>query len=247
MNLWLVSLSLATTLLCNPLPAEPLRVGTAPWRPFAYQNAQQQPVGIAVEVMQELARRTGREISLSLYPARRLNQLFDQGQLDINFADSPLWNPPRQHHAPLFTQSYLHVKEYLYFSADHVHPKQPLSEWRGLRIGSEMGYYYPILEPAFSQGRLQHKEFLHSADMLQLLLKHRIDAMAMDEWLFQHLLQQQGLNGKAFVLGPQLGNATLCLKLRPELTELEQQLDNALQAMKQDGSLQQIIDRYRQP
>ena len=247
MNLWLVSLSLATTLLCNPLPAEPLRVGTAPWRPFAYQNAQQQPVGIAVEVMQELARRTGREISLSLYPARRLNQLFDQGQLDINFADSPLWNPPLQHHAPLFTQSYLHVKEYLYFTAEHLPPKLPLSEWHGLRIGSEMGYYYPMLEPAFAQGRLQRKEFSHSEDMLQLLLKHRIDAMAMDEWLFQHLLQQQGLNGKAFVLDPQLGNAPLCLKLQSELTELQQQLDNALQAMKQDGSLQQIIDRYRQP
>lgn len=247
MNSWLVTLGLAVTLLCEPLPAETLRAGTAPWRPFAYQDAQQQTVGIAVDVMQELARRTGRDISLSLYPARRLNQLFDQGRLDINFADSPLWNPVLQHHGPLFTLSYLHVKEFLYFAADRLPPQEPLSAWRGLRIGSELGYYYPMLEPAFSQGRLQHKEFPHPEDMLHLLLKHRIDAMAMDEWLFQHLVQQQGLDGKAFVVGPQLSNAPLCLKLRPELTALQLEFDKALLAMQRDGSLQKIIARYQQP
>ncbi len=244
---WLVHLCLAIALLGSTLAAEPLRVGTAPWRPFAYQNDKQQPTGIAVEVMQELAQRSGLEISIYLYPARRLNLLFNQGLLDINFADSPQWNPPDQHPAPLFTQSYLHVKEYLYFAAARLPPRQPLSAWHGLRIGSEMGYYYPLLESAFAQGRLQHREFSHPEDMLRLVLKNRIDAMAMDEWLYQHLLQEQGLDSQAFVRGPQLSNAPLCLKLRPELAALQQKLNGAIQAMQQDGSLQNIVKRHQLP
>lgn len=226
-------------------PAEILSAGTAPWRPFAFYDQQHQLKGIAVDIARELAQRTHNQLQLELYPAKRLNQLFDTRQLDINIADSPLWNPqPTQIR---FTRHYMEIREYLYFARDHAIKARSVDELKDLDIGLILGYAYPKLEPLFVSGQLRKHEYADEATLLKLLQRHRLDAIVMDEVLFNHLVQQNPQLAHQYQQGLQLSTAPLALKLHSSDDQLTQQLDAALLQMEQEQVIQQIIQRYIGP
>lgn len=225
--------------------AETLHAGTAPWRPFAFYDEQHQLQGIAVDIARELAQRTQNQLQLELYPAKRLNQLFDTRQLDINIADSPLWNP--QPSQIRFTRHYMEIREYLYFARDHGIKAQRVDELKDLDIGLILGYAYPKLEPLFVSGQLRKHEYADEATLLKLLQRHRLDAIVMDEVLFNHLVQQNPQLAHQYQQGLQLSTAPLALKLHSSDDKLTQQLDAALLQMEQEQVIQQIIQRYIGP
>ena len=242
-KLWLFLLCLLFVTLA-PAQGLTLRAATANWYPFAYYDEQEQLKGISVEIMQHLARQTGNQVEIRLYPAKRLAQLFRQGKLDINIADSPLWNPRDPRSPPLFSISYLTVNEFLYFPADQKQQVTNVSDLKNMRIGTELGYYYPMLEPAFRTGAIERIEYQQATDMLTPLLRHHLDAMAMDEWLFSYLLKMKQLDPHRFQRGLQLSSTPLGLKLHPSLQALKPELDSALKTMLEDGTIATIIDRY---
>jgi polar amino acid transport system substrate-binding protein len=227
--------------------ADTLKVGTAPWRPFAFYDEHHQLKGIAVDIARELARRTDHQLQLELYPAKRLNQLFDANKLDINIADSPQWNPQPPTVPLRFTRSYMQVREYLYFAHDHDTATQELSQLKNQDIGIIRGYFYPKLEPLFQSNQLHKHEYADEETQLEMLKRHRLDAIVMDEVLFNHLLQRNPQLTTAFRRGIQLSTAPLALKLHAADELLAQQLDNALLHMEQEHVIERIIQSYRMP
>lgn len=241
-SLWFLLFFLFSALA--PVDGATLRAATASWYPFAYYDEKHDLHGIAVEIMQQLAKQTGQSVDIQLYPATRLAQLFQQGELDINIADSPLWNPRDPRHPPLFTVSYLDVNEYLYFSAEHPPRVDDTNDLQGMRIGTEAGYYYPMLESAFRTGSIKRIEYSQAIEMPSALQQHKLDAMAMDEWLFGYLAQRGQLDPERFYRGLQLSHAPLGMKLSPALKELKPALDKALGEMQKRGTISDIIFRY---
>ncbi len=227
--------------------AEILSAGTAPWRPFAFYDEQHQLKGIAVDIARELAQRTHNQLQLELYPAKRLNQLFDTRQLDINIADSPLWNPQPTPTQIRFTRRYMEIREYLYFARDHGSKARSVDELKDLDIGLILGYAYPKLEPLFVSGQLRKHEYADEATLLKLLQRHRLDAIVMDEVLFNHLVQQNPQLAHQYQQGLQLSTAPLALKLHNVNDKLMHELDEALLQMEQEQVIQQIIQRYIGP
>ena len=241
--------SLRFLLLClfcalAPVHGATLRAATASWYPFAYYDEKHELHGIAVEIMQQLAKATGQSVDIQLYPATRLAQLFQQGRLDINIADSPLWNPRDPRHPPLFTVSYLDVNEYLYFVAEHPPRIDDINDLQNMRIGTEAGYYYPMLEPAFRTGSIKRIEYPQATAMPAALQQHKLDAMAMDEWLFGYLASTGQLDPDRFYRGLQLSHAPLGMKLSPALRELKPALDKAISELQKNGTISDIIFRY---
>ena len=241
-SLWFLLLCLF--LAQAPVDGAPLRAATANWYPFAYYDETHELRGIAVEIMQQLAKQTGQSVDIQLYPATRLAQLFQQGRLDINIADSPLWNPRDPRTPPLFTVSYLDVNEYLYFAAEHPPRVDDINDLQSMRIGTEAGYYYPMLEPAFRTGSIKRVEYPQAIDMPPALQQHKLDAMAMDEWLFGYLAKSGQLTPDHFYRGLQLSHAPLGMKLSPALKGLKPALDRALDEMQKSGAISDIIFRY---
>ena len=94
--------------------AEDFRASTAHWSPYAMKT-EKGISGISVEILKEIVKRTGDTVSIKLYPTKRLNNLFNRNELDINFADSPDWNEIKENPDFLFTKKYMDVKEYIYF------------------------------------------------------------------------------------------------------------------------------------
>jgi len=230
--------------LGSSLLAETFQAGTAEWRPYAYLTETKKLEGIAVEIVMELAKRTGHTIHVELYPAKRLNQLFDENKLDMNFADSLLWNPKTRESNHVFTIHYMTVKEYLYFHKDHYTRNATIADLKGKTVGIVLGYYYPMLEQEFKSGEITKREIPHELGLLKNLWKKRVDVAVFDNILFSYLITEMGYSSKAFRRGLLLGSAPLGIKMRIEKREFLKGLNRDLIEMKTDRTIDKIVNKY---
>ena len=122
-----------------------------------------------------------------------------------------------------------------------------VDELKDLDIGLILGYAYPKLEPLFVSGQLRKHEYADEETLLKLLQRHRLDAIVMDDVLFNHLVQQNPQLAHQYQQGLQLSTAPLALKLHSSDDKLTQHLDAALLQMEQEQVIQQIIQRYIGP
>lgn len=235
---------LMTFFLAFSTDAATFRAGTAEWNPYAYHTAEGELAGIAVDIIGELARRTGHVIRVELYPAKRLNMMFEMNELDMNFADSPLWNMGKDRPGYVFTANYMYVEEYLYFKNDSAFDVMKVADLRGKTVGVMLGYYYRELEEEFGSGRIRRHNIPFEAGLLKSLNNQRVDAVILDSVLFNFLLKKTGYDRNEFRRGMRLTNAPLAIKLRIEKKQFLDTFNRALGRMIRDGTARSIIRRY---
>lgn len=217
--------------------------GTAEWRPFAYTSKKGDITGISADIITEIARRTGHTIYVKLYPAKRLNIMFDKNKLDMNFADSPIWNEEKDNPNYIFTISYMNIKEYLYVLNND--PKiMNVSNLSGKSIGIVLGYYYPLFEQAFKTKQIRKQEFIDETFLLKMLKRKRVDAVVMDHMLFGYLLKNKGYLKKDFRREFQVSDAPVGIKMRIEKKEFVQDFNKALTDMINEKFIETIIQKY---
>lgn len=231
-------------LWCSTGLAQSLSGGTTQWPPYSYQDADGQAIGIAVDITRRAMAQSGYRMDLVFYPVKRLNRLLDQGRLDLNHADSPLWNTSHASQRFVYSEPYLRVREYLYFLDDHPARHLPVEQLQGLRIGVVRGYHYPGLGRALTSGRLSTLETSQDQALLDLLLARRVDAIAVVDDLFNNLLAARQLDSHRFVRGAQLSDAPLVIKLQRQHADLLPRLNAALQALIRSGEVERIRRNY---
>lgn len=230
--------------LCASAMAQPLRGGGTTWYPFSYEDAQGSPRGIAVDVVSEAMQRSGQQLEFLFYPANRLNLLLDNGRLDLNYADSPMWNESSTSKQFVYSRPYLNIREYLYFLADHPKYDVPLENVQGLRIGIIRGYTYHALDKAMAKERLQTIETPEDGALLDLLLMHRVDAIVMVDDVFANLIASRQLETRQFARGGLLSDAPLVIKLQHSHAEQLPKLNEVLQDMISSGEIERIRRSY---
>lgn len=223
---------------------EHFRAGTAHWPPYAYYTEDKKAAGIAVEVLNEISNKTGHTFRIRLYPAKRLNMMFKENLLDINFADSPLWNVEMSNPDYVFSISYINIKEYVYFPSRFKPVKPNIEGLSGKTVGIILGYYYPMLEHEFRGGSIHKIEFTDEIELLDNLKKQKIDAAIFDDILFNYLTDKKGYRASDFKRSIQLSNAPLGMKLRIEKKSYLKELNNELERLIKSGKLKSIIKKY---
>lgn len=231
-------------LWCSAGLAQSLTGGAAQWPPYSYQDGDGRATGIAVDVMRQVMAQSGNRVEFVFHPARRLNVLLDEGRLDLNYADSPLWNAEDAAQRFVYSQPYLQVREYLYFLGDHPARHLPIAQMRGLRIGVVRGYAYPSLDGALASGQLDKLETSRDHALLELLVRRRVDAVAMVDEVFIDQLAARKLEPEGFTRGAQLSDAPLVIKLQRRHADQLPRLDAALQALIRSGEVERIRRRY---
>lgn len=224
--------------------AQPWLGGGTTWHPFSYADAQGNPRGIAVDVVKRVSEQNGLEVAFLFYPANRLNFLLDNGRLDLNYADSPLWNSADAGQRFVYSQPYLNVRESLYFLSEHPSRAQPLQQLQGLRVGMVRGYAYPLLSETLGDAHLQKVETSDEAALLDLLLRHRVDAIAMVDDVFSTLLASRQLDAARFTRSVQLSDAPLVIKLQRQHADQLPGVNEALRKMKESGEIERIRSAY---
>jgi len=230
--------------LCCAASGQTLRAGGTDWPPYSFLDAQGQPRGISVDVAERVMAQSGQRLKFLFYPAKRLNLLLQRDQLDLNYADSPLWNTPSDDRHFVYTQPYLHVREYLYFLDEHPAHQATLTQLQGLRIGEVRGYNYPVLTPAYAEHSLERVETSDDDALIDLLLAGRVDAIAMVDDVFARLVAKRDLPRSTFARGAQLSDAPLVIKLQSRYAAALPELNASLANMVDSGEVERIRRSY---
>lgn len=238
------SYALLIALWCSASSAQTLLGGGAQWHPYSFEDADGQATGIAVDIVRKVMKQSGLQVEFVFYPANRLNLLLDEGHLDLNYADSPQWNSANASERFVYSQPYLHVREYLYFLKDHPARQLSLGELQGLRIGIVRGYTYQTLDAPLRDKRLMKVETSREPALLDLLMLGRVDAIAVVDDVFTDLLSTRHLEPGRFARGAKLSEAPLVIKLQRQHADRLPELNTALEGLVRSGEVERIRRSY---
>lgn len=218
--------------------------------PYSYLR-EGKPVGIDVDIVQELGRRSGVQFDIGLVPFKRVVESVRAGSVEAGMA--LLHNAEREGFA-LFT-GVLHNSTYSLF----VLKDRPmrfdgsLDSLQGQRIGKVRGFFVSeAFDAEVAVGRVQLEETAGSEQGLQMLRAGRVDAISGQTVVTRYLAQQAGmveaLRVLPFPLVPDKP-AFLVLSRAAAIADREalgERLRLMLEQMHRDGSIARIEARHLQ-
>ncbi|WP_409422814.1 transporter substrate-binding domain-containing protein [Pseudaeromonas sp. ZJS20] len=222
----------------------PLSVGYDQWPPYHYRQADGQMAGFAIEVLEGVAKRMGCALQYKERPWRRVLLEVEAGTTDV--AMEAYYNDERARIAS-FSEPYNPSSAHLWVRQGSQLPQSDLKLLveSGFRLGVTKSFFYgPQM-----QGLRHHANVEEVEDEQQnyaKLLKGRLDGFLGDTLATRWAIDHQGLAN-------QIQRADLVVYQAPAAFMLSKKsvspaqvsaFNQALLAMKQDGSYQAILDRY---
>jgi polar amino acid transport system substrate-binding protein len=236
-------ISLLLILLSNYVSSDTFHAGSDTWAPF-FMVSNNQFSGIGVDILTEVAHRTGDELSLQHLPNVRALSMFDNKEIDMIVIDSPLWNDQEKLKNVVFSDEIMSVQEYIYFLKDEYIEVDTPEDLRGKVVNIFHGYSYPTFQKAFNEGIVKKDEVGSELSLIRILVAKRCTAIFMDSIAFEHNASRLGYEKSLFKRGMQLSDTELRIKIRREKSSLLPRINKAIAEMKKDGSIDRIIKKY---
>jgi polar amino acid transport system substrate-binding protein len=223
----------------------PLTCYSTAFEPFVIQQANGDTSGIDVDVIAEIAARSGLNIRIGLKPWLRLEQDFREGhEVSCGFAYS---RTAERLAYMQFTEVPLHTTEYvLFYRRDRLPEYHGLESMRGRTIAVNRGFRRPAeFDEALAAGQFKLFEVTQDRQSMQMLERGRIDAVLANLDVGRYLIKQLGLS-EQIVAGPPLSSMPtfLVFSLDPRYAAYVPRFDQALRQLIADGTYQRIFDRY---
>jgi len=207
--------------------------------------ASQTGEGIDKDIADEMSRRSGCHLTLTMLPRSRIWQLIESGALD--FTLSGITNPQRDRFAAFAW--YVSNKYYLLVRRDaDVHSVAEFRRKRGLRVGLIRSFRYGEQANAFVDA-LESQERITYAGSLDplytILLDDGIQAMIIEPFDFPVIAGAQ-LKAQTAILD--FGDAPVphgLVMSRKSLGAAQQQAwRDIIQSMRSDGTMRRIFEKY---
>lgn len=231
-------LALAAITLSAPASAAVFTLCAEAWQPFIYQNAQGQPVGLAVDALGRAARAEGHRIRyLFLAPASCLRLMKEQ-RIDIMAFATAEGSPP----------GWLQTQQPLVYWVLNawVRADNPLHHYSGLghfsahKVAFVDVYDYP---PAIAAKRdWQRVAANDSTTAVRQLAAGRVDVIFEDAVALQDV--DPSLHGKIRRLQPVVASVAQPFSFRPGLELLRDAVDGEAQRLKGSGELDRFYQRH---
>jgi len=237
-------LVLAIALLSSPTAAaEPLIAGSDRWAPFFMPDGDR-PTGIAVDLMQETQRRTGYEIKIQFLPNKRLRHATQTGLLDIVPLDSPAWNQPEHDTGYEYSEPILQIAEYAFVSGAGGFNPVRVEDLFGRTVGTMAGYHYRSLAQQFDKGLILRADVSTEQNLLNLLVRDRVDAILMDMFMFSYVLRRTETDPELVARAIRLSTVDICIKVRRDHADLLPEINRMVAELKNGRGRDAIIGRY---
>lgn len=243
---WLIAtLLLGVDRVAHAQQEAPLTCYSTAFEPFVIQHADGRISGIDVDVIAEIAARTGLTIRIGLKPWLRLEQDFREGNA-VSCAFAYSRSAERLAYMQ-FTEVPLHTTEYvLFYRRDRLPDYRGLESLRGRTIAVNRGFRRPAaFDEALAAGQFKLFEVTQDRQSMQMLERGRIDAVLANLDVGRYLIKQLGLS-EQIVAGPALSSMPtfLVFSSDPQYTAYVPRFDQALRQVIADGTYQRIFDRY---
>ena len=110
-----------------------------------------------------------------------------------------------------------------------------------------MGYYYPEgFQEALASGDIIRDDNPVSEYNIMKLSQHRLDGIIVDRIQADYMTNVLGLNAEDFEIAYVFEPSKLSLRLHKEKQDLLPILDQAIESMKADGTIDRIVTKYLQ-
>lgn len=225
-----------TLVLCCP---------EAGWPPYNIPCASGPGCGIMPDIFLEAARALGAAVVIRNFPEKRSLLLLEEGRVDV-YSKAKQWVPDPERFA--WSTPVLPSRDVLAALADGPRAIDGPADLAGLRLGTVLGYSYPVLEEALASGAVTRDDAPDTVTQLRKLLHGRTDAAVVNELVARWVLRDQG-EGGADALRFSRGAVGLAW-LRFAFTRARDwepfiaRLDAEIERMRADGRLRAILDAY---
>ncbi|WP_319582332.1 transporter substrate-binding domain-containing protein [uncultured Pseudodesulfovibrio sp.] len=216
------------------------------WPPFQINDAPKGGSGVIVDVLREIASQLGLNLKMEILPERRGWDMLDHGELDI-FLTAREWvqDPDRY----LWTSPLMLNEDVLLFRANSTLRYTSPASLEGRSVAAMEDFVYPVLESSFKEGKITRIDCGSPYAMLKMLDLGRVDAALVNRsetlWLFR---KHPELHPERFRMDETPFDSAWYRFMLPRGLGWEKDIarfNSRIEAMKQDGTLNAILDRYR--
>ncbi len=242
----LAMIGLGLCIAAGECPAGDLKVATLDYPPFQYEE-NGQIKGIAANIVQEIFRRLNRRIEIKFYPFPRAVENVKKGRADVIFTF--YYKKEREEFADYSKEVLVDQTMSLF-----VHKDSPvvfdgdLSKLKPYSFGLVRFSYGSVMDNAISSGVISNTDY--TAEMnsnIKKFAKRRFDILPSDRWValyyYSKIVPKNERDLKELKPSIQTFPAYIGFSKVNRLTDLRDQVDSTLKAMKADGSYQKIIDQ----
>ncbi|EAT11321.1 transporter substrate-binding domain-containing protein [Bermanella marisrubri] len=231
--------------------ADTLSIRADPWFPMNGQPAADKP-GYMIELAKAVFEPKGIKVDYQIMPWSRSIDLVREGRFDCVVgaykSDTRDFIFPEQHWGLDRPQFFIAEEDNWRFNGD-------LSDLANRKVGIIADYFY---EEAFDAYAQDHKglnfQFMTGSDPLkkniEKFLARRIDTVLESQLVMKAKLKQMGLVGYLKSAGNLIPPVAMYIACSPALESSKQYVkwvDETTKAMKQDGRLERLLDRYGVP
>jgi polar amino acid transport system substrate-binding protein len=237
----ILPLLLPAVLRAQPAQApQLLRVVGSADPPYRIFNAEGGGSGLYYELLGEAARRLGWTLHYQEVPSARAFRMLELGEADLMMG--PLRTPERERFLS-YGQVQLPVEDKAFYTRPGAPAVRSLDDLLGRSIAVQRGKRYGA---GFdTDPRLLRHEVGDYRVALEMVARGRLDMAVLPERQGDALLRELrlGLTKQPWRLPGEVPHVVMG-RLSPWLTR-QAELDRAFQAMREDGSWQRIVQRYR--
>jgi len=211
--------------------------------PYSFTYKGQITTGIIKDLMDALAEQLGTQAEYLLLPRKRIPQYLLQGKADIKVIANPAWEPQPDKFlwsVPLFTETQILVLP----NNPALSKEVRLDSLPGDRIGTILGYSYPILGPYFQEGSLQRIDSRELELSFKMLMAGRLDALVSSEILVRHYLKTQGSSLNYRLVMGLLPSYEIQLMISQNTRFSLEEINRAVQHLKNSGKIRETLNKY---
>ncbi|MBU1001354.1 MAG: transporter substrate-binding domain-containing protein [Proteobacteria bacterium] len=201
--------------------------------------------GITVEILQQALKRIDFELTITLHPEKRGQELLERGEVDARGKAREWVQHPEQYD---WTEPFLEPSTIIVSSTRTPIRTPSIQAMQDMSIAAILGFSYPPLEQAFLQGLIQRVD-VHNAQK-QLFLTHmgRVDGAVIDDFTAQWLMaHSKEYTAKDFYIASPAVETVgyrLMFTRQQDWKPFIKLFDAEIKRMQQDGSIQMILDKY---
>lgn len=215
-------------------------VGTNPeFAPFEFIGDDGQPTGIDMDIIVAVMQKAdpGCTVQIESMAFDGLVPALASGKIDMSIAAMTITEEKKKN--ILFSDSYFDATQVIVVKEDSDIAGE--ADLQGKKIGVQLGTTGDIYVTDNIEGA-QISRFEKVLDVVQDVAAGRLDAVVVDEGpAMTYTAQVPGLK----ILSDRLSDEHYGIAMRLEDTELCEKVNQALAELKQDGTLQQIVEKYQ--
>lgn len=230
----------------NPtLGAAELRIAASAYlsEPYTIYEKGELRGGLVKDIFTLLGDELGVAIKYVDCPRKRVEQGLMSGELHIAPVAHPLWLS--KNYAGDWTETVFELREFLVTRTDSQVKYHGPEDLKGLRIGTILGYHYPIVEPYFKTKAVMRSDVQKADQNVDMLLNHRIDAYIVHDIVFRYF-QKMDIRApllRAVDLGAKAREISWAVSKKTSVP-LER-LNAFVRDLRKSGRLDTIMKKYR--